>query len=207
MTGTGTGWILLALAVWGVVHSLLASFWFKGIVRQKFEKLYERGYRLFFNVFAALSFLPILALVVLLPDAPIYTIPLPWSLLTLGVQGLALVGLTYGVFQTGAMNFLGLEQLMNPQAASQPRPLVTNGLYRYVRHPLYFFGLLLVWLVPRMSWNWLAFSIGVTLYLTIGTLFEERKLRQEFGEAYEQYRRRTPMLIPRLKRPPHIGLR
>lgn len=201
MLRTGAGWILLALAIWGIVHSLLASLWFKDWVRRRFEKLYERGYRLFFNIFAAISFLPVLVLVVWLPDTVIYIIPLPWSLVTLGIQGLALAGLAYGVYQTGAMNFLGLEQLLDPLAAARPRPLVTGGLYRYVRHPLYFFGLLLLWLVPRMSWNWLAFSIGATLYLTIGTLFEERKLRREFGEEYEQYRRRTPMLIP-WKKPP-----
>ncbi|MEJ5202548.1 MAG: isoprenylcysteine carboxylmethyltransferase family protein [Anaerolineales bacterium] len=204
MSETGAGWILLSLAVWGAIHSLLASLWFKDLVRRWSAMLYERGYRLFFNIFAIASFLPVLVLVALLPDRLIYTIPLPWSLLTMGVQGLALVGLAYGVSQTGMMNFLGLEQLLDPQSAVRQRPLVTDGLYRYVRHPLYFFGLLLIWLVPRMSWNWLAFSIGATLYLTIGTLFEERKLRQEFGEAYEEYRRRTPMLIPRLKPPKGI---
>lgn len=201
MTKTGMGWVLLAVAVWGIIHSILASLWVKELVRRRFAKLYERGYRLFFNVFAVVSLMPVLALVVLLPDRLIYSIPAPWSLLTLGVQGLALIGLAYGVFQTGAMNFLGLEQLLDPQAAARQRPLVTGGLYRYVRHPLYFFGLLLIWLVPRMSWNWLTFSLGATLYLTIGTLFEERKLRREFGEEYEQYRRRTPMLIPRWKFP------
>ncbi len=204
MSETGAGWILLSLAVWGAIHSLLASLWFKDLVRRWSAMLYERGYRLFFNIFAITSFLPVLVLVALLPDRLIYSIPMPWSLLTLGVQGLALVGLAYGVSQTGMMNFLGLEQLLDPQSAVRQRPLVTDGLYRYVRHPLYFFGLLLIWLVPRMSWNWLAFSIGATLYLTIGTIFEERKLRQEFGEAYEEYRRRTPMLIPRLKPPKGI---
>jgi protein-S-isoprenylcysteine O-methyltransferase Ste14 len=35
----------------------------------------------------------------------------------------------------------------------------------------------------------------------IGALLEERKLVEQFGAAYEDYRRRTPMLIPFLKRP------
>jgi protein-S-isoprenylcysteine O-methyltransferase Ste14 len=39
-------------------------------------------------------------------------------------------------------------------------------------------------------------NIGLTVYILIGALFEERKLLREFGEAYAEYRRRTPMLIP-----------
>lgn len=47
-----------------------------------------------------------------------------------------------------------------------------------------------------MSWNVLAFNIAATLYMIIGAVFEERKLRAEFGAAYDEYAHRTPMLIP-----------
>jgi protein-S-isoprenylcysteine O-methyltransferase Ste14 len=56
--------------------------------------------------------------------------------------------------------------------------------------------------MPVMSWNLLALNLGVTLYFIIGSRFEEDKLLDEFGEAYAEYRRRTPAFLPRLFRPP-----
>lgn len=47
-----------------------------------------------------------------------------------------------------------------------------------------------------MPVNRLALNIGLSLYLVIGALYEERKLVLEFGQAYQEYRERTPMLIP-----------
>ena len=38
--------------------------------------------------------------------------------------------------------------------------------------------------------------LGLTAYLVLGAQVEERKLRKEFGEAYEEYARVTPMLVP-----------
>jgi len=71
-------------------------------------------------------------------------------------------------------------------------------LYRVVRHPLYTFSLLFIWLSPSVSQNSLTVYIGATLYTLIGAYFEERKLLREFGEAYAIYKNTTPMLIPGL---------
>jgi protein-S-isoprenylcysteine O-methyltransferase Ste14 len=49
-----------------------------------------------------------------------------------------------------------------------------------------------------MTQNSLTVYIGATIYTLVGAYFEERKLLQDFGEAYAEYRRRTPMLIPGL---------
>jgi protein-S-isoprenylcysteine O-methyltransferase Ste14 len=65
---------------------------------------------------------------------------------------------------------------------------------------LYTAGLLIIWLIPVMTWNLLALIIGLTAYILIGIYFEERKLLQEFGDDYAEYRRHTPMLIPGFKR-------
>ena len=78
-----------------------------------------------------------------------------------------------------------------------PPQLVLTGLYRWMRHPIYTAGLLFIWLMPVMTANLLALNIGLTIYFIIGALFEERKLVREFGEEYLQYRKVTPMLIPR----------
>jgi len=52
-----------------------------------------------------------------------------------------------------------------------------------------------------MTWNLLALIIGLTTYIIIGAYFEERKLLNEFGDAYAEYRQHTPMLIPGLRLP------
>jgi len=203
--GTGFWWIMLSLAFYGVIHSTLASLRFKAWVRRwTGETHYNQFYRLFFNFMAAVTILPSLALTIFLPDVRIYAIHFPWLVLSAFIQLLAALGLLAGVMQTGGANFLGLEQILDPEKAARPRRFVRGGLYRWVRHPLYFCSLLILWLFPIMSWNILAFNIGATFYLTIGSWFEEQKLLREFGAQYAAYRRCTPMLIPLFRREPCV---
>jgi len=101
------------------------------------------------------------------------------------------------VMQTGAMAFIGLEQALGfGSTRKAPDKLVVDGLYHWVRHPLYTASLLMIWLTPVMSWNVLALNLGLTAYLIIGSIFEERKLVQQFGDAYVEYRKHTPRIIP-----------
>lgn len=199
---TGFWIILLSMTLYGALHSLLASRRAKRWAEARFGVQIRRYYRLIFSILGALTFLPPLALTVLLPDRLIYTIPFPWFILTGLVQLAGLIGLVYSVSQTGAMRFLGLDTVVDESALHRPPPFVTGGLYRWVRHPLYTCSLLFLWLMPVMSWNLLALNLGVTLYFVIGSRFEEQKLLAEFGEAYAAYRRRTPAFLPRLFRPP-----
>lgn len=199
LLSTGFIWVLLALAGYGIIHSILASMLVKNLAEQHFGLAYHRLYRLVFNLTAVVTLLAVLVLVVILPDQRIYAIPFPWLLLTGLVQLACAAGLAVGLFQTGVMNFLGIQQFLDPASAQKPQPFVKSGLYGMVRHPLYLFGLVFIWLTPILTWNVLALNIGATLYLTIGTLFEERKLRREFGEAYAEYQRTTPMFIPGTK--------
>ena len=189
--------ILLAVLAYGAIHSLLASLQAKAHARRWFGPAADRWFRLFFNLVATLTLLPILVLPVLLIDQELYRIPMPWLVLTLALQALAVVALLVSVKQTGARAFLGLRQLLLPEDTTPPR-LVTGGLYRYVRHPIYTAGLLFIWLFPIMTWNLLALSLGITVYIIIGALFEERKLLREFGPQYAEYKARTPMLVPGL---------
>jgi len=192
---TGFGWVLLAMAGYGALHSLLASNRVKAIVRRWLDRDRMRYYRLVYNLIGVLTLLPVLVPVLALPDRRLYAFPLPLAVLAVIGQILAALGVLASIRQTGAAAFLGL------QPPEHPPRLVTSGWYRRMRHPIYFFALLFIWLMPVMTANLLAFNLGATAYLIIGSMLEERKLREEFGPAYDEYRRRTPWLIPLPRRP------
>ena len=189
--------ILLSVLVYGFVHSLLATLAAKARARQWFGPGADRWYRLAYNTFGILTFLPILALTATLPGERLYVIPTPWSYITLVGQLLALLALVIGLLQTRIWSFLGFEQMLNPSPSSTSQ-LVTGGIYRWVRHPLYTAGLVFIWLTPIMTSSLLVLNIGLTIYLVVGAIYEERKLVREFGDAYTRYQELTPMLIPRL---------
>lgn len=189
-------YILLSLLLWGIIHSILASLTFKALLADTVGKSAMRGYRLFYNAFSFLTFLPILYLVRTLPDAPLYSVPTPFSYPMLMGQGLGLILLLVGVLQTDTLSFIGLSQLFTDE---KPSALVTRGLYRLVRHPLYTAGLMILWLSPTVSVNSFTLYVGATIYILVGAYFEERKLLREFGSDYAEYKSKTPMLIPGLR--------
>jgi methanethiol S-methyltransferase len=192
------GLVFLAMAVWGVLHSWLASFSSKRLARRIFGVKIDRYYRLLFVFSAVLTLIPVLAMVVFLPSRTLWVIPTPWIFLTLGIQFLALIALVATTLQTDVMAFAGIRQVLQP-GIEHENELVVTGLYRTVRHPLYLFSIILFWLFPHMTDLTFAFFLAGTLYFLIGTIPEERKLVQTFGEQYRQYRREVPWLIPGLK--------
>lgn len=197
--------LLAACGLYGLIHSLLASHTAKRFAEARWGGAARRWYRLGFSLLGGLTLLPLLWLAWALPDRLLYQIPMPWVLLSGLIQLAAAGALLAGVTQTGALGFIGLRQAFDPAAAGplivgrKKDELVVSGLYRRVRHPLYTCGLVILWLMPVMSWNLLALSAGLTAYILIGIPFEERKLLDEFGEAYADYRAHTPALFPRIR--------
>ncbi len=188
-------WIILSIAVWGIIHSILASTKFKEFLRGLLGEHLMVAYRFAYNVFSLLTFAPIYLLVRILPDQTLYILPSPWMYVMLAGQGLSALLLLYSFLQTGPLSFVGLSQFWEGE---RPSALVTGGMYRLVRHPLYLFSLLFIWLSPVMTLNQLVFYISVTAYIFIGAYFEERKLLREFGAGYAEYKSATAMMIPGL---------
>lgn len=189
-------WLVLSVLLWGLLHSLLASLKVKELARQVFGPRVNSFFRLAYNVFAGVSFLPVLVVMFLVPDRTLYLVPLPWSFFLVAGELLAVAALVVGFLQTDAWEFLGLHQLGE---SDRPTKMTTSGLYHYVRHPLYSAGLALIWLMPLMTANILAINMALTVYVITGAYFEERKLQSEFGQDYTDYRAVTPMFIPFLR--------
>jgi protein-S-isoprenylcysteine O-methyltransferase Ste14 len=80
-----------------------------------------------------------------------------------------------------------------------PLPFHTPYLYRWVRHPLYVGWLIAFWSIPTMTAGHLLFAGVLTAYILIAIGHEERDLVDAYGEAYARYRKRVPMIVPRLR--------
>lgn len=189
-------WLVFTIAMWGIVHSLLASIGFKNFLRQTFGEGFMKFYRLLYNIFAVISILPVLYLTVVLPDKILYQVPSPWSYALRAGQVISVLLLLVAVLQTDVLSFVGLRQLVEEEKKGD---LVINGLYRFVRHPLYTFSLGILWLSPSMTVNSFIVFAALTIYILIGIIFEERKLLREFGQEYAAYKSITPMLLPGIK--------
>jgi protein-S-isoprenylcysteine O-methyltransferase Ste14 len=82
--------------------------------------------------------------------------------------------------------------------AYTPPRFTTPGPYRLVRHPLYIGWLTVFWATPTMTAAHLLFALGMTAYILAAIRWEERDLVAAHPE-YAAYRRRVPMLLPRLR--------
>ena len=187
-----------ATAAYGALHSWLASLQAKNLARRLLGPSADRSYRLAFNVVGAITFLPLLTIVAWQPGLRLYAVRPPVQGLLLVGQAAAVLVIILGLLQTDVWHFLGLRQLTDTHSGREST-LITTGFYRHVRHPLYTAGFLFLWLTPVMTSTLFALYAGLSLYLYLGSVFEERRLVAEFGQGYLEYQRQVPRLIPSLR--------
>ena len=126
----------------------------------------------------------------------------PIRLAVIGAYAFGWVVLLYATFLIDHFDLFGLKQVwrrFTGRTHVAPR-FHTPGLYRVVRHPIYIGWLMIFWAAPVMTAAHLVFAVVTTVYILVAIQFEERDLLDVFGAEYADYRRRTPMLTPRLTR-------
>ncbi len=86
--------------------------------------------------------------------------------------------------------------------ADPPRELVVQGLYRYVRNPMYLsvtlivLGEALVAASPSLLVYWLVWFAAANLFVMA---YEEPSLRRQFGSTYEHYTKAVRRWVPHLR--------
>jgi methanethiol S-methyltransferase len=198
-------------ALWALVHSALASKQAKDLARRIAGSRYRDGlYRFAFNAQSVVSLVWAALRFSRLPDRDLYRVRPPWSWLFRTSQVASLSVLVSGVRVMGILRFAGLTPLQDLLAGRDVRPapeaqgpplgsdegVVKAGAFRFSRHPGNLGALGFFLFLPRMTANRAVLLVLVGLYVVLGSLHEEHRLRAAYGAAYERYRRAVPFLIP-----------
>jgi len=205
--------VITATLVFAAAHSALASRLAKERAAHHFGERHRAGlYRLFYVLQTILLLSLFYAYVRRLPDRPLYRLRGPIvSLIYAGQAANLLFGLL-AVRQIGWLRGLGLAsagawlrgEMPSPEPEAQgPRlgadgTMLNIGPFAWCRHPINFVGVPFFWLTTSMSVNRLAFNMVITLYLVLGSMHEEARLRAVYGPAYIAYQNSgVPFFVPR----------
>ena len=111
---------------------------------------------------------------------------------------LSIFGFFWTVKSLGFFDPFGIKEIREHmrKAKALPVKFTVKGPYRWVRHPVYFFVLIMIWSCPDLSADRLLFNMMWSVWIVIGTSLEERDLAWEFGRVYRDYQKNVPMLIP-----------
>jgi len=185
---------LLWLAYFGI-HSLLASLRVKQAVAVHRPALLP-AYRLFFNAMAVLLILPPLWLTYAWHGQWLWRFEGAAFWLANGLALAALAGFVWTLRYYSGAEFLGLGQWrQRARSVKEQDSFHLSPAHRHVRHPWYLFGLVLLW-TRDMDPMLLTGAVMITGYLFLGSRLEERKLITYYGDAYREYRRRVPGILP-----------
>jgi protein-S-isoprenylcysteine O-methyltransferase Ste14 len=183
------GWIIFC-----ILHSVLASSWFKKYLQRRMRN-HSKFYRLYYTLFSFLGFATIIFYLLIIPSyrmfrANVITMIIGGSISAFG----ALVVIT--CISKYFFQLSGLKTLIQERKSNE---LMTTGFHKYVRHPLYTGTFIFIWglwiLIPSLAL--MITDITITVYTLIGVGFEEKKLVNEFGDAYKNYQQEVPMIIPK----------
>ncbi|MCA9310166.1 MAG: hypothetical protein KDA21_03115 [Phycisphaerales bacterium] len=187
------------MSLFAVQHSIMARPWFK----QRWTRIVPKAMERATFVVATCIVLGLLywlwrpiPMVIWRAGDPVTE----FTLIAISVVGWLMV--LYSSFLIDHFDLFGLRQVLL-HLRRRPyihRPFAVRSLYRLVRHPLMLGFLIAFWSTPLMTGGHLLFAAVVTAYIVVALQFEERDLVRHLGEDYVAYKRRTPMLLPRLIR-------
>ena len=189
--------LVLLQGTWCFLHSAMISLSFTRYLKRRLGASF-RFYRLFYNVFAVLTSIPVLWFAWTIRTAPLFDWHGYWRVVQAALLGTAAVLFYSGARHYSASRFVGLRQIREGVSGillSEKGDLDTSGILGVVRHPWYLGAIPLVWARP-LDVSAIVMNVVFTVYLVAGCYIEEKKLLIEFGDGYREYQKRVSMLIP-----------
>ncbi len=190
-------WLIAGWVQFSVFHSVFAALWFKNYFKNLMGSSFKY-YRPLYSLFATLSLFLAVYFHIKAPAGYVFekSIGLKIASSVLGVTGLLMM---YVSGRKYFMHISGLDVFFQSNAKNK---LEQDGLHKLIRHPLYTGTLFFVWSIflwqPFIK-NGMSAAL-ITIYVYIGTYFEEKKLVLEFGKQYELYKKQVPMFFPNFKK-------
>ena len=192
---------IILLSVFCISHSILAS----NKVKKLFQDRFGNGiayYRIGYNIISVISFI-IIYLSLPTINITLYDLPSPYDLIILFLQLLSLIGFIWSARYFSSGEFIGWAQIRRLREGNydsndldESSTLRIEGPYKYSRHPIYFFSIVFLVMRPVMSLSYFLIVVIFVVYFYIGSVFEEKRLIEKFGEAYTNYQKSVPRIIP-----------
>jgi protein-S-isoprenylcysteine O-methyltransferase Ste14 len=202
-----SGVFLAILSAWAALHSLSMSRTCKRFASRLLGARFA-FYRLGFTCVSLATFALALAVLPRLPQT-LYQLhgAAAWALWSLRLAAVIFFLWTFGAFDV--LEFTGVRQArrypegeIGPDGESATSDqLAITGPYRFVRHPMYLAASVMLFADPDMTLEKLLFAAFATAYFLLGSVFEERRLLNTFGDAYRDYQHAVPRFIPHPRRP------
>ncbi len=192
---------LLISALWigyCSLHSYLISIRFTNLMTRLLKNYYA-FYRLFFILISCFLLILLINFTTQLDNEVIIFYAGPLNVVR---QILAYTSLTMFFwaffFNYDSLSFFGIRQILNAMKRNKmnsKNEVKKRGLLGIVRHPMYLALIIFLWCETFSMADIIVYTI-LTVYIIIGTILEEKKLVLEFGNAYVEYQKKVPMLIP-----------
>jgi methanethiol S-methyltransferase len=189
----------LAASLWCIFHSFFISHLWRNFVANSFPR-YQAFSRIVYVLFSSGTLGWLLLWNRSLPHEMLWDWPGLWILIRWAGLALAAVLFVLGARSFDNRAFLGLRQMVDyfRGADHSHPPFKTEGILEYIRHPWYSGTLLfLVFCLPITDVN-LVWRGVFLVYTLIGTELEERKMVQDLGGVYGEYRKKVPRFFPRV---------
>jgi protein-S-isoprenylcysteine O-methyltransferase Ste14 len=181
------------IVFFAVLHSLTAAMFFK---KRIYSIIEPRIYRFLYTGISVLTVLPILYLWFNGRGEfePIYRISFPYILVSILMIIAGGILILNSLILIDTLELIGVKGVLKKREAKGG--LSTEGVYSLTRHPLYLGGMLILWANPEMRLIDLMVTFLFSLYFVFGSVLEERKLEEEFGEEYREYKKKVSMFLP-----------
>jgi protein-S-isoprenylcysteine O-methyltransferase Ste14 len=175
-----TGWV-----IYFSIHSLLAIESWK-------KRFNSSAYRIVYSLISIIGLLFLLTLNGSIESGNFFESEGFIKYLSLMLATFGVMTIQLGFRQYGFKSFLGITEEKNE--------LNEEGILKYIRHPIYAGVILIVTgfflFIPNVPT--MITCLCIFAYLPIGIFLEERKLIRHFGDSYLEYKKRVPLLIPRI---------